>query len=248
MAGFFSQRCSDEAKAPEFYQVIDKLERENPAETQEKLRALGFALEEVAAFIEAGEPTTELNSILQNLAARGLAEFVKVDYNVIRGLAYYTGVVFEAFDKKGEFRAIAGGGRYDDLVKLIAGGKVDLPAIGFGMGDVVLLELLKERKLLPEFQAQIDLYVLIEDESLRAESLGLTQETPASVHCGICAHAHEARQAIQTSPDLQAALTAKLVNRTEGPPIILFKNLKTRTELRVNSLLELAAARTREKA
>ena len=64
---------------------------------------------------------------------------MKVDYGVIRGLAYYTGAVFEAFDRQGEFRAIAGGGRYDNLVKLISGGKVDLPALGFGMGDVVLL-------------------------------------------------------------------------------------------------------------
>ncbi len=79
-------------------------------------------------FIEAGKPTAELESILQNLAARGLKDFVKVDYQVIRGLAYYTGVVFEAFDRKGEFRAIAGGGRYNNLVKLISGGKVDLPA------------------------------------------------------------------------------------------------------------------------
>src|SRR5438093_1858779 len=64
--GFFSQRCSDEAKAYEFYQVIDKLERESPGETQQKLRALGFALEEVAAFIQVGELMIELNSILQN--------------------------------------------------------------------------------------------------------------------------------------------------------------------------------------
>ena len=71
---------------------------------------------------------------------------MKVDYKVIRGLAYYTGPVFEAFDRKGEFRAIAGGGRYDNLVKLISGGKVNLPALGFGMGDVVLLELLKSHR------------------------------------------------------------------------------------------------------
>jgi histidyl-tRNA synthetase len=100
---------------------------------------------------------------------------VKIDYHVIRGLAYYTGVVFEAFDRKGEFRAIAGGGRYDNLVKLISGGKVDLPALGFGMGDVVLLELLKARGLLPKFDAAMDVFVLIEDETLRAQSLKLIQ-------------------------------------------------------------------------
>ena len=90
---------------------------------------------------------------------------MKVDYHVIRGLAYYTGVVFEAFDVQGEFRAIAGGGRYDNLVKLLSGGKVDLPALGFGMGDVVLLELLKARGLLPKFDSTTDVFVLIGDEA-----------------------------------------------------------------------------------
>ena len=61
---------------------------------------------------------------------------MKRDYTVVRGLAYYTGVVFEVFDRSGEFRAIAGGGRYDNLLKNL--GEVDLPALGFGMGDVVL--------------------------------------------------------------------------------------------------------------
>jgi histidyl-tRNA synthetase len=105
-----------------------------------------------------------------------LREFVKVDYHVIRGLAYYTGVVFEAFDARGEFRAIAGGGRYDNLIKLVSGGKVDLPALGFGMGDVVLLELLQARGLLPKFDSPMDVYVLIEDENLRSPSLKLVQD------------------------------------------------------------------------
>lgn len=101
---------------------------------------------------------------------------MKIDYLVIRGLAYYTGPVFEAFDKKGEFRAIAGGGRYDNLIKLISAGKVDLPALGFGMGDVVLLELLKARGLLPKFDANVDVFCLIEDEALRPDSLKLISD------------------------------------------------------------------------
>ena len=105
-------------------------------------------------FIAAGEPTAELQAILDNLAARGLGDFVKVDYGVIRGLAYYTGPVFEAFDRKGEFRAIAGGGRYDNLVKLISGGKVDLPALGFGMGDVVLLGTAQGPRPAPEVRCR----------------------------------------------------------------------------------------------
>src|ERR1044071_1522596 len=168
---FFLQNHGDPSKEYEFYQVIDKLEREEATANEQKLAALGISFKDVAAHIEQGAPTHELKSILDNLAARGLANYVKVDYGVIRGLAYYTGTVFEAFDRQGEFRAIAGGGRYDNLVKLISGGKVDLPALGFGMGDVVLLELLKARGRLPKFEGGLDAFCLIDDETLRSESL-----------------------------------------------------------------------------
>ncbi len=108
---FHARGQGDPAKAHEFYQVIDKLEREAPEQSRPKLAALGFSLDDVTAFIREGQPTAELASIVANLSARGLGDFVKVDYQVIRGLAYYTGVVFEAFDRKGELRAIAGGAR-----------------------------------------------------------------------------------------------------------------------------------------
>ena len=188
----------------DFFQIIDKLERTPPEEAEKKLAALGFSLADVKQFIESGKPTAELQSILDNLAARGLRDFVKVDYHVIRGLAYYTGVVFEAFDAKGEFRAIAGGGRYDNLVKLISGGKVDLPALGFGMGDVVLLELLKARGLLPKFDSTTDVFVLIEDETLRPQSLETRPGFARRRICrGISAHAGQAGQAIQTRAGIE---------------------------------------------
>ncbi len=123
---FFTQRCADGSKANDFFQVIDKLEREEPPQSEQKLAALGFSLADVKRFIDAGAPTPDLSAVLNDLTARGLADYVRVDYRVIRGLAYYTGVVFEAFDRKGEFRAIAGGGRYDDLVQRISDGKVNV--------------------------------------------------------------------------------------------------------------------------
>jgi histidyl-tRNA synthetase len=172
---FFQARCSKPELAGPFCQIIDKLERETPDASARALAALGFALDDVNQFIARGEPTDELQFIVKNLQARGLGAFVKIDYHVIRGLAYYTGAVFEAFDKKGQFRAIAGGGRYDNLIKLISAGRADLPALGFGMGDVVLLELLKARGLLPKFDSQVDYFYLIEDESLRDASLARVQ-------------------------------------------------------------------------
>lgn len=176
---FFVSHHGKPGNEYEFFQIVDKLERAPREETENKLAAIGISPVHVNAFIESSRPTMELATILGNLEARGLNGFVKVDYHVIRGLAYYTGVVFEAFDARGEFRAIAGGGRYDNLVKLVSGGRVDLPALGFGMGDVVLLELLKARGLLPRFDSSTDVFVLIEDEGLRPQSLKLVQDLRA---------------------------------------------------------------------
>jgi histidyl-tRNA synthetase len=214
--------------AYEFFQVIDKLERTPPEESRTKLSELGFSLDEVNDFIKSGEPTVELKTILDNLTARGMSEFVKIDYHVIRGLAYYTGVVFEAFDRKGEFRAIAGGGRYDNLIKLISGGKVNLPALGFGMGDVVLLELLKARNLLPKFDANIDVFVLIEEESLRADSLKLVQDLRTAgqaVEYSLTPAKFDKQ--FKRAQELKATFTAKLDNNA----YVRIRNLKTREEV-----------------
>jgi histidyl-tRNA synthetase len=224
---FDRRRSNDAAAAYEFFQVIDKLERASKEETENKLSALGFSLAQVNEFIEAAKPTAELESILQNLRARGFRDFVKVDYHVIRGLAYYTGPVFEAFDQKGEFRAIAGGGRYDNLVKLISGGKVDMPALGFGMGDVVLLELLKVRKLLPAFEACVDVFVLIEDENLRAPSLKLINDLRATgMSVEYAFTSAKADKQFKRAQELKASFTVKIENESTGR----LRNLKTREE------------------
>ncbi|MBT5927459.1 MAG: histidine--tRNA ligase [Verrucomicrobia bacterium] len=168
---FFEERCTDPDKAYEFYQAVDKLERETPEVSAEKFGKMGISYEEVTAFIQAGKPTEDLEIILEQLEARGLGNYIKIDYGVIRGLAYYTGVVFEAFDRKGEYRAIAGGGRYDHLIKLISGNKVDLPSLGFGMGDVVLADMLREKGLFPKPEPVVDVYFQILNEDLRKESI-----------------------------------------------------------------------------
>jgi histidyl-tRNA synthetase len=216
----------------DFFQTIDKLERTSPEESEKKLSAFGISLTEANQFIETGKPTADLQNILDNLAARGLRNFVKVDYHVIRGLAYYTGTVFEAFDAKGEFRAIAGGGRYDNLVKLISGGKVDLPALGFGMGDVVLLELLKARGLLSKFDANVDVFVLIEDEKFRPQSLKLVQDLrTAGFAVEYSITPAKPDKQFKRAQELKAAFTAKL----ENDSTVKVRNLKSREEKSIAS-------------
>jgi len=228
---FFARHNGDPAREYEFFQVIDKLERETPEVSEAKLGALGFSRAAVSAFIEQGEPTAELAAVVGNLAARGMGEFVKIDYQVIRGLAYYTGVVFEAFDQKREFRAIAGGGRYDNLVKLMSGGKVDMPALGFGMGDVVLAELLKARKLVPGFDARLDAFCLIEEEELRAASLKLIQELrSAGLSVDYPLTAAKPDRQFKRAQELRAAHTIKLEANPTGEPVARVRNLKSREE------------------
>ena len=228
---FFRQRQGAPEQEYAFYQIIDKLDRETPEQSEEKLKRAGFSLAAVSSFIEQGKPTAELEAILKNLTARGLSDYVKIDYHVIRGLAYYTGVVFEAFDCKGEFRAIAGGGRYDNLIKLISGGAVDLPALGFGMGDVVLLEFLKARALLPKFDAALDAFCLIEDENLRFESLKLIHGLRAG---GLVADysltSAKSDKQFKRAQELKAAHTIRLERSQTGELLAKIKDLKTRQE------------------
>ncbi len=167
---FLKSKQVPEEKWYEVFQAIDKSERQPREKTTELLGALA---EEVLNILEHGAASERLDIVENGLKARGLGDYVKRDFTVVRGLAYYTGVVFEAFDRSGEFRAIAGGGRYDNLLNNLGG--VDLPALGFGMGDVVLTELLKQKGLLKPSTASIQAFVVIPDEAFRAEAAGVLQ-------------------------------------------------------------------------
>jgi histidyl-tRNA synthetase len=117
------------------------------------------------------EAISQMREYLGFLDALGVGDWIDFDLSIVRGLAYYTGKVFELFDAKGEFRAICGGGRYDDLLATIGG--VDLPALGFGMGDVVLTEVLRARNLIPLAELGTEYWVAAEDDSLLPEVMAV---------------------------------------------------------------------------
>ncbi len=166
----------------EFFQIVDKAERLPPEKTDAALARFGLTAERVMTFMRSKEATGELTPVIADLAARGLGGYVEIDYAIVRGLAYYTGVVFEVFDRSKNERALAGGGRYDKLLSLMSDGKVDLPALGFGMGDVVLANLIDDT---PAAKAKMeawlvreracDVYVIIAKEERRPEALALVQ-------------------------------------------------------------------------
>jgi histidyl-tRNA synthetase len=222
---YLSSLDIDEGKQPAAFQAIDKLEREPMEKTREKLGAVTAKVDDVLAFANEKQPKDELKTMLTALG--DLAKFCEADLKIVRGLAYYTGIVWEIHDRKGELRAIAGGGRYDNLLKLVSG--VDLPALGFGMGDVVLGELLKDRGLVPKLDWQLDCYMVIADEALRGEALKLIHQlrdsgiaidyafTPAKVGKQFqAASASGARFALVIGPDEWKAGEVKLKNLTTG--------------------------------
>jgi len=164
---------------PAAYAAIDKLEREPRDRLVERLVQAGLAAADATRILEAvsasdldalrrshgsvpavAESLDRMEQYLALMAAHELREWVRFDLTIVRGLAYYTGIVFELFDRKGEFRAICGGGRYDSLLRDL--GDVDLPALGFGMGDVVLGELLRARGLMSAARTGADFYLAAE--------------------------------------------------------------------------------------
>ncbi|MGN0835903.1 MAG: histidine--tRNA ligase [Akkermansia sp.] len=134
-----------EERVGDFLAVIDKFERDRPEYCQEKLDAFGLRREDVVAFIQNPPAgcSAHFDRVFEELRARGLEDYVQLDLSVVRGLAYYTGLVFEIFDKGHTLRAVAGGGRYDGLVGTLSAGAVDMPATGFAMGDAVIAHLIE---------------------------------------------------------------------------------------------------------
>ena len=184
--------------------VIDKAGRAGAAKTGKALAAVGLdasateALTELAAdgsmdnlrrrfaghepVLAALRPLQEHHAILE---AMGLGAYLKFDFTVVRGLAYYTGIVFELFDRVGELRAICGGGRYDRLLELVGGDP--LPAVGFGMGDVVLGELLRDRGLAPQTRSSCDyfmVWVSADERAIALEAAHRLREAGRSVMYG----------------------------------------------------------------
>jgi histidyl-tRNA synthetase len=240
-----------EAQLPEAYAAVDRSERE-PREAVEArlhqggwdrkaieslfdvvalrgLDAIGAALTGVPGGAESGE---SLRECCRALEATGLGDFVQVDLTIVRGLAYYTGIVFELFDTGRSLRAICGGGRYDGLLKALGG--VDLPALGFGMGDVVLAELLKDRGVAPVAARRLDAFLVAVGGEDVAPVLGLAHELREQ---GVAVEYALRLQAIRKQLELAVARGAPRAvvigpdERRDGQAVV--RNLQTGTEERV---------------
>ena len=165
----------------EFLPIIDRLEKLKPEVIDEKLAEFGVTRQQVDAFIsDPANASDDFRTIQADLTSRGLGQFLELDLTIVRGLAYYTGAVFEIFDIKKSMRAVAGGGRYDGLLATLSNGSADLPATGFAMGDMVIRNFIEETAHAKmEMEAWMarnpacDVYLVIADEDQRADALGV---------------------------------------------------------------------------
>ncbi len=214
--------------------IIDKIEREPEESLNAKLSPHGLTVAELREFIAAGSPEY-FAPLLEQFEARGLRDFVEIDLSIVRGLAYYTGLVFEAFDRGKSMRALAGGGRYDDLLADLSDGTVNLPAIGFGVGDVVLGNLIEETphafaKMAAALAASpsAEIYVVIADDSRRREALSLVQALrDAGWRTDFPLDSVKVGKQFQTAEQLGARFAIVVGNEW---PIVKAKTLATRAE------------------
>lgn len=237
-------RGLNESQLPAAFAVIDRSERVPKNVLEEMLKEAGIGKRETGnvfdvaalrgpdAIRTAGEAGEPLGQALQALDAMGLGDFVSIDLTIVRGLAYYTGLVFELFDVQKTLRAIAGGGRYDGL--LAAAGGPDLPALGFGMGDVVLGELLKERGVVPKASSELGAFLIAvggDDLPTVLQLAHALRERGISVEYGL-RHAGVRKQLELASA--RGAARAVIVGpeeRAQGLAVV--RDLRTSTEAKV---------------
>jgi len=155
---FLEKQGVGEKERPTVLRTLDRLEGATAEQRREKLGALAATVDEVWEGKSADSEA--VGQVRKGVEALGYGDWCETDYRVVRGLAYYTGVVFEVHDRAGKLRAVAGGGRYDDLLKRLGG--EDLPAVGFGMGDAVLAELLREKKIAMPQAAGAEIFIVAE--------------------------------------------------------------------------------------
>ncbi len=239
-------------RIPSIYAVLDKFDRQPRELSIEKLQAAGCSAEQIAdllSVVEAprGEAIVRIQPLLRDDESRarflalhqetfGMASsligesaglWLQLDLTIVRGLAYYTGLVFEVFDSKGELRAVCGGGRYDGLLSALGG--VDMPAAGFGWGDVVLGELLRDRGLLPSAPQGPEFWVVASDESDTA----LVQRVAGALRRS-GRRVEYALRPQQVSKQLKAAVSAgaaqAVLLNSDAPNSAVLRDLTTGTE------------------
>lgn len=221
---------------PGIFKLIDRRDKQSDEQWKVSLQGSGLASDQISAINalladkQAWRQSAALVDFFRYVTAMGAGDYFEYDPSIIRGLDYYTGTVFEARDAAGEFRAILGGGRYDDLVSLVGGDPI--PAIGFAMGDVVIQLVLAAYNALPELRTNpSEVLVPLFDDSLLEDSLQLVGELRrAGFRCEWYPEAAKLPKQLKYA-DRQGIPVAVILGPEEvAASRVMIKDLRTRTQ------------------
>ena len=225
--------------------IIDKGDKLNRSQIESLLSEQGLvkaSQERIFRFLEIknldeiegilpGHPVLwELRQLFSLLEGYGLSNWVQLDTSIVRGLSYYTGIVFEAFDRSGQFRAICGGGRYDSLSQTLGGRAI--PACGFGLGDCVIMEVLREYNLLPSLGPDLEVMVVPANESLRQDAIKvLSQLRQEGIVSDVIMESKKLRQSLSYADRKGARRVVILAPREWSQGLIILKNFASQDDL-----------------
>lgn len=191
-------------------------------------------LKNILSNFELWKESDELTKLFSALEALGVGDYVKYDPNIMRGLLYYTGTVFEAFDTSGSLkRAILGGGRYDNLLADVGG--QPLSGVGFAMGDVVMGIILQEKGVLPEFNpTPADVLVTLFDETFVSKSFALSaQLRNAGINTLVFPEVAKLQKQFKFADKMKIKVALVLGPDEEAQGMVVVKNLENGEQVQV---------------
>lgn len=232
-------------QVPDVFLIIDKMDKMPKEEVNKQLGELGLpeeiaekvweaisvdSLEGLDALLGMGHSTAdELRRLWALAEGYGYQQWLQLDLGIVRGLAYYTGIVFEVRDRPGKLRAIAGGGRYDRLLETFGG--ENQPCAGFGFGDAVIVELFKELDLMPELKHHVGHVVMVMDQALRPEACKLaTRLRFNGQSVDIVLEQRKMKQVFKVAERVNASYLWILAPKEHEKGLVRRKNLETREE------------------
>ncbi|NQU76381.1 MAG: histidine--tRNA ligase family protein, partial [Planctomycetes bacterium] len=205
---------------------IERLSQFQDATTLEE------AAERIGGSEQVRDECKKLAEVIGILSAMGAKEYCRLDLHVVRGLAYYTGVVYEAFDAGRSLRALAGGGRYDNLLEMLGGPK--MPATGFGMGDIVLGIVLAEAGKLPDLTERCDCFVIDAGDGMLEVVLGIVAELRrAGLSVGLSYKRQQLGKQLKTANQRGAALAVIVGQELAETNELVVKDLATGDQRRI---------------
>ena len=238
----------NEEKLPMLYSLLDKRHKMSQKDFDALLsecipekdikatinKILGVkALDEIRSINNSSKALADLETVFYLLDNYGMSDFAEFDIGIVRGLAYYTGIVWELIDKNRSLRSIAGGGRYNQLVKLYGG--MDTPAVGLAIGDVVLTELLTEKGLLPKMPPRSDVFIVTFDKKSHNHTVKIAQRLRNSgIRCEFALKPAGIGKQMKQADAARAKIVLFIGGEEERQGKLKIRDMKTGEELQIN--------------